>query len=155
MLKSSQREKSTPSTRDNTDALLWTLLPSLKLLPRPHSSSRSLPEPCRVCTSSSGLYPHSLSRLLSLVVLMATSPAYFRGFILIALKEGREGTSDDDYVGQYQVSARQREGGGGGWGGLLRAPREVLQQIICMLQRRRETTWLFPLLSPGCEGERC
>lgn len=67
---------------------------------------------------------------------MATSPAYFRGFILIALKEGREGTSDDDYVGQYQVSARQREGKEGKEGeGLLRAPREVLQQIICMLQR--------------------
>ncbi|TNN73966.1 Spondin-1 [Liparis tanakae] len=36
------------------------------------------------------------------VVLMATSPAYFRGFTLIALKEGREGTTDDDYTGQFQ-----------------------------------------------------
>lgn len=34
---------------------------------------------------------------------MATSPAYFRGFTLIALKEGREGTTDDDYTGQFQV----------------------------------------------------
>eukprot|EP00066_Takifugu_rubripes_P016019 XP_011605285.1 PREDICTED: spondin-1-like isoform X2 [Takifugu rubripes] len=37
------------------------------------------------------------------VVLMATSPAYFRGFTLIALKEGREGTVEDDYAGQFQV----------------------------------------------------
>uniref|UniRef100_A0A3Q3X2V2 Spondin-1 n=1 Tax=Mola mola TaxID=94237 RepID=A0A3Q3X2V2_MOLML len=37
------------------------------------------------------------------VVLMATSPAYFRGFTLIALKEGREGTTDDDYTGQFQI----------------------------------------------------
>uniref|UniRef100_A0A8C2ZGT8 Spondin-1 n=1 Tax=Cyclopterus lumpus TaxID=8103 RepID=A0A8C2ZGT8_CYCLU len=36
------------------------------------------------------------------VVLLATSPAYFRGFTLIALKEGREGTTDDDYTGQFQ-----------------------------------------------------
>lgn len=34
---------------------------------------------------------------------MATSPAYFRGFTLIALKEGRKGTADDDYTGQFQV----------------------------------------------------
>uniref|UniRef100_A0A3Q4GF92 Spondin-1 n=1 Tax=Neolamprologus brichardi TaxID=32507 RepID=A0A3Q4GF92_NEOBR len=37
------------------------------------------------------------------VVLLATSPAYFRGFTLIALKEGREGTTDDDYTGQFQI----------------------------------------------------
>uniref|UniRef100_A0A8C4I3Y1 Spondin-1 n=1 Tax=Dicentrarchus labrax TaxID=13489 RepID=A0A8C4I3Y1_DICLA len=37
------------------------------------------------------------------VVLLATSPAYFRGFTLIALKEGREGTTDDDYAGQFQI----------------------------------------------------
>ncbi|XP_056908694.1 spondin-1-like isoform X3 [Takifugu flavidus] len=37
------------------------------------------------------------------VVLMATSPAYFRGFTLIALKEGREGTVEDDYAGQFQI----------------------------------------------------
>uniref|UniRef100_A0A8C9YQ10 Spondin-1 n=1 Tax=Sander lucioperca TaxID=283035 RepID=A0A8C9YQ10_SANLU len=36
------------------------------------------------------------------VVLLAISPAYFRGFTLIALKEGREGTTDDDYTGQFQ-----------------------------------------------------
>lgn len=39
------------------------------------------------------------------VVLMATSPAYFRGFTLIALKEGREGTAEDDYAGQFEVSS--------------------------------------------------
>lgn len=39
------------------------------------------------------------------VVLMATSPAYFRGFTLIALKEGREGTVEDDYAGQFKVSS--------------------------------------------------
>lgn len=44
---------------------------------------------------------HSLSSLT--VVLLATSPSYFRGFTLIALKEGREGTVDDDYIGQFQV----------------------------------------------------
>uniref|UniRef100_A0A3Q2FVB7 Spondin-1 n=1 Tax=Cyprinodon variegatus TaxID=28743 RepID=A0A3Q2FVB7_CYPVA len=37
------------------------------------------------------------------VVLLASSPAYFRGFTLIALKEGREGTTDDDYAGQFQI----------------------------------------------------
>nr|XP_057930592.1 spondin-1b isoform X1 [Doryrhamphus excisus] len=37
------------------------------------------------------------------VILLATSPAYFRGFTLIALKEGREGTVDDDYTGQFQI----------------------------------------------------
>ncbi|XP_034065731.1 spondin-1-like isoform X2 [Gymnodraco acuticeps] len=36
------------------------------------------------------------------VMLLATSPSYFRGFTLIALKEGREGTTDDDYTGQFQ-----------------------------------------------------
>ncbi|XP_069018910.1 spondin-1-like [Embiotoca jacksoni] len=37
------------------------------------------------------------------VVLLATSPAYFRGFTLIALKEGREGTADDHYTGRFQI----------------------------------------------------
>ncbi|XP_034541885.1 spondin-1-like [Notolabrus celidotus] len=37
------------------------------------------------------------------VVLLATSPAYFRGFTLIALREGREGTTDEDYAGQFQI----------------------------------------------------
>lgn len=37
------------------------------------------------------------------VVLLAQSPSYFRGFTLIALKEGREGTSEDDYTGQFQI----------------------------------------------------
>uniref|UniRef100_A0A3P8X360 Spondin 1 n=1 Tax=Cynoglossus semilaevis TaxID=244447 RepID=A0A3P8X360_CYNSE len=37
------------------------------------------------------------------VVLLATSPAYFRGFTLIALREGREGTRDEDYAGQFQI----------------------------------------------------
>lgn len=48
-----------------------------------------------------GVNTLSLSSLT--VVLLATSPAYFRGFTLIALKEGREGTTDDDYTGQFQV----------------------------------------------------
>lgn len=52
-----------------------------------------------------GVNPHSLCFT---VVLMATSPAYFRGFTLIALKEGREGTTDDDYTGQFQVGRRSR-----------------------------------------------
>ncbi|XP_020790761.1 spondin-1b [Boleophthalmus pectinirostris] len=37
------------------------------------------------------------------VVLLAQSPSYFRGFTLIALKEGREGTAEDDYTGQFQI----------------------------------------------------
>uniref|UniRef100_A0A3P9HNL4 Spondin-1 n=1 Tax=Oryzias latipes TaxID=8090 RepID=A0A3P9HNL4_ORYLA len=37
------------------------------------------------------------------VLLLATSPAYFRGFTLIALKEGTEGTTPDDYIGQFQI----------------------------------------------------
>lgn len=44
---------------------------------------------------------------LFIVVLLTSSPAYFRGFTLIALKEGREGTTDDDYAGQFQVSLRR------------------------------------------------
>lgn len=43
--------------------------------------------------------------LIFTVVLMATSPSYFRGFTLIALKKGREGTVVDDYAGQFQVSS--------------------------------------------------
>lgn len=43
--------------------------------------------------------------LLFTVVLTATSPAFFRGFTLIALKDGREGTASKDYAGQFQVSA--------------------------------------------------
>ncbi|XP_053274132.1 spondin-1, partial [Pleuronectes platessa] len=37
------------------------------------------------------------------VVLLAASPNYFRGFTLISLKEGREGTTDQDYTGQFQI----------------------------------------------------
>lgn len=40
---------------------------------------------------------------------MATSPAYFRGFTLIALKEGRKGTADDDYTGQFQVRSENTD----------------------------------------------
>lgn len=43
--------------------------------------------------------------LIFTVVLMATRPAYFRGFTLAALKEGREGNVKDDYAGQFQVSS--------------------------------------------------
>ncbi|CAL8238057.1 unnamed protein product, partial [Merluccius merluccius] len=35
--------------------------------------------------------------------LVASSPAYFRGFTLIALKEGREGDQDEDYAGHFQI----------------------------------------------------
>ncbi|XP_046906770.1 spondin-1b [Hypomesus transpacificus] len=37
------------------------------------------------------------------VTLLASSPAYFRGFTLIALREGREGTTDEDFAGQFQI----------------------------------------------------
>ncbi|KAL7885412.1 hypothetical protein AOLI_G00057070 [Acnodon oligacanthus] len=37
------------------------------------------------------------------VSLYASSPSYFRGFTLIALKEGREGTSPDDYAGNFKI----------------------------------------------------
>uniref|UniRef100_A0A8C5CCN9 Spondin-1 n=1 Tax=Gadus morhua TaxID=8049 RepID=A0A8C5CCN9_GADMO len=37
------------------------------------------------------------------VTLVASSSAYFRGFILIALREGREGGQDDDYAGRFQI----------------------------------------------------
>ncbi|MEQ2270858.1 hypothetical protein XENORESO_015210 [Xenotaenia resolanae] len=43
------------------------------------------------------------------VGLLASSPTYFRGFTLIALKEGREGTTDDDYAGQFQVLRQRRK----------------------------------------------
>lgn len=42
--------------------------------------------------------------LLHLVTLTASSPSYFRGFTLIALKEGTEGDKDEDYAGTFQVS---------------------------------------------------
>lgn len=38
------------------------------------------------------------------VVLLAESPAYFRGFMLVALKEGRDGTSAADHSGQFQIT---------------------------------------------------
>ncbi|KAG7329593.1 hypothetical protein KOW79_007767 [Hemibagrus wyckioides] len=37
------------------------------------------------------------------VSLYASSPSYFRGFTLIALKEGREGSSPDDYAGHFEI----------------------------------------------------
>ncbi|XP_055795605.1 spondin-1-like [Salvelinus fontinalis] len=37
------------------------------------------------------------------VTLYASSPSYFRGFTLIALKEGTEGTRDDHYTGKFQI----------------------------------------------------
>ncbi|TWW76578.1 Spondin-1 F-spondin [Takifugu flavidus] len=52
-----------------------------------------------------GIPPEAAAPATQILVLMATSPAYFRGFTLIALKEGREGTVEDDYAGQFQVSS--------------------------------------------------
>lgn len=67
---------------------------------------------------------------------MATSPAYFRGFILIALKEGREGTTDDDYLGQYQVRRGRctgREAGQLHAQGALSSPAKFAKdELICM-----------------------
>lgn len=37
------------------------------------------------------------------MTLYATNPAYFRGFTLIALKEGQNGEKEDDYAGNFQV----------------------------------------------------
>ncbi|KAJ1177564.1 hypothetical protein NDU88_002817 [Pleurodeles waltl] len=37
------------------------------------------------------------------VTLSAAPPAYFRGFTLIALKEGREGEKEDDHAGSFQI----------------------------------------------------
>uniref|UniRef100_A0A8K9VAF0 Spondin-1 n=1 Tax=Oncorhynchus mykiss TaxID=8022 RepID=A0A8K9VAF0_ONCMY len=37
------------------------------------------------------------------VTLYASSPAYFRGFTLIALREGREGDKEEDYAGNFQI----------------------------------------------------
>ncbi|XP_067292170.1 spondin-1b isoform X1 [Pseudorasbora parva] len=37
------------------------------------------------------------------VSLYASSPSYFRGFTLIALKEGREGVTPDDYAGTFKI----------------------------------------------------
>lgn len=47
--------------------------------------------------------------LIFTVVLTATSPAFFRGFTLIALKDGREGTAYGDYAGQFQVSSQNAD----------------------------------------------
>ncbi|KAI4894897.1 hypothetical protein NFI96_020717, partial [Prochilodus magdalenae] len=37
------------------------------------------------------------------VTLYATNPAYFRGFTLISLKEGRNGEKEEDYAGSFQI----------------------------------------------------
>uniref|UniRef100_A0A7N8Y9D4 Spondin-1 n=1 Tax=Mastacembelus armatus TaxID=205130 RepID=A0A7N8Y9D4_9TELE len=37
------------------------------------------------------------------VTVTASSPSYFRGFTLIALKEGTEGDKDEDYAGNFQI----------------------------------------------------
>ncbi|MGH0143248.1 UNVERIFIED_CONTAM: hypothetical protein FKN15_040278 [Acipenser sinensis] len=37
------------------------------------------------------------------VTLSAASPSYFRGFTLIALKEGKEGDKDEDYAGHFEL----------------------------------------------------
>jgi len=34
---------------------------------------------------------------------IASSPSYFRGFTLIALREGAEGDRHEDYAGNFQV----------------------------------------------------
>lgn len=44
--------------------------------------------------------------LLFAVVLTASSPAFFRGFILTALKDGREGAASDDHAGRFRVSSQ-------------------------------------------------
>ncbi|KAJ6665163.1 hypothetical protein lerEdw1_005394 [Lerista edwardsae] len=41
--------------------------------------------------------------LFSPVTLSAATPAYFRGFTLIALKEGKEGDKEEDHAGTFQV----------------------------------------------------
>uniref|UniRef100_A0A3Q3ACG1 Spondin-1 n=1 Tax=Kryptolebias marmoratus TaxID=37003 RepID=A0A3Q3ACG1_KRYMA len=37
------------------------------------------------------------------VSLTASTPSYFRGFTLIALKEGTDGDKDEDYIGHFQI----------------------------------------------------
>uniref|UniRef100_A0A3B3D0G9 Spondin-1 n=1 Tax=Oryzias melastigma TaxID=30732 RepID=A0A3B3D0G9_ORYME len=37
------------------------------------------------------------------VTVFASSPSYFRGFTLIALKEGTEGDKEEDYAGNFQI----------------------------------------------------
>ncbi|TKS70052.1 Spondin-1 F-spondin [Collichthys lucidus] len=37
------------------------------------------------------------------VTVTASSPSYFRGFTLIALKQGAEGDRDEDYIGNFQI----------------------------------------------------
>uniref|UniRef100_A0AAY4BDW6 Spondin-1 n=1 Tax=Denticeps clupeoides TaxID=299321 RepID=A0AAY4BDW6_9TELE len=37
------------------------------------------------------------------VTLIASHPAYFRGFTVIALKEGKDGDKDEDYAGNFQI----------------------------------------------------
>uniref|UniRef100_A0A8C9VZ28 Spondin-1 n=1 Tax=Scleropages formosus TaxID=113540 RepID=A0A8C9VZ28_SCLFO len=37
------------------------------------------------------------------VTLSASSPSYFRGFTLIALREGKDGERDEDYAGNFQI----------------------------------------------------
>ncbi|KAM4617923.1 spondin-1 isoform 1-T1 [Discoglossus pictus] len=37
------------------------------------------------------------------VTLSATTPAYFRGFTLIALKEGKDGEKEEDHAGTFQI----------------------------------------------------
>lgn len=63
-----------------------TLLPLLLLRPSVYEINIDITDVC--------LHP---------VTLTASSPAYFRGFILIALKEGAEGDRDEDYTGNFQV----------------------------------------------------
>lgn len=40
------------------------------------------------------------------VTLSAATPAYFRGFTLIALKEGKEGDKEEDHAGTFQVRSK-------------------------------------------------
>lgn len=37
------------------------------------------------------------------VLLLASSPAYFRGFTLVSLKEGRDGSAEQDFSGRFQI----------------------------------------------------
>ncbi|XP_046705102.1 spondin-1b isoform X3 [Silurus meridionalis] len=77
------------------------------------------------------------------VSLHASSPYYFRGFTLIALKEGREGSSLDDYAGNFEIIDKEDSQF------MTNCPPAVTESI----PRRRtriQAFWTAPPLGSGC-----
>lgn len=63
------------------------------------------------------------------MTVIASSPSYFRGFTLIALRDGAEGDRDEDYAGNFQVQLQ------------LKKCQENETPLACFLSYHTAVTW--------------